>query len=196
MLLFAVAADRTLERLPALALLPALVHQIVQFGAGVGGQRPYVVVRASLPLADTCPRRRRETALLEPDGARVPIRSADREGQTGADGREPDGARHLPRCRGRRPASPAPALAVNIDRERVRPRRRSTPEELPTGSGLKHVASPATARNCCARSHEHRVGRHARRAAALWLALLLAARSSSCYANRRRSRRRRRCPSR
>ena len=81
-LMFTVAADRTWSDFPLSPFYLPLLAQVVEYSAGIGGLSPYSWSTHALPLAQVVPGATRETALLGPDGRRLPVSSAVVDGLT------------------------------------------------------------------------------------------------------------------
>ena len=75
-LLFTVSADRTWTDFPLSPFYLPIVHEIVEFGAGVGSHPQFVWCTPNLPLSRCLPEARHDTELAAPDGKRVSVRSA------------------------------------------------------------------------------------------------------------------------
>jgi len=75
-LLFTVSADRSWSDFPLSPFYLPVVHQIIEFGAGVGSHPQFVWCTPNLPLSRCLPEATHNTELAAPDGTRVPVRSA------------------------------------------------------------------------------------------------------------------------
>lgn len=179
-LLFAVSADRTWSDFPLSPYYLPIVRQIVLFGAGVGSYAPYVWCTQSLPLEPYLPDATRETALSDPEGNAVPVRSITEEARTILRVEDLTKA-GIYRQSGAPGAESGPVLAVNTRREEsdLTP---LDPADVKDLLGLKHVYVARDKEQMIAQIQESRVGRTFAEEL-LWLVLLLAA-IEFFYANR------------
>jgi hypothetical protein len=169
-LLFAVTADRTWSDFPLSPYYLPLLVQAVNVGAGTGLDSPYIVSTQSLNVTETFPEATRDIVIRLPGEEALSVRSSlvdgvprlHAEGLTAPGHYEvsPDGV-----------ATPAPALAVNLDR------KESDLTPLPVeevsrllGPGTTHVATDTA--GLLQIIEQHRIGRtygeHL-----LWAAVLL-----------------------
>ena len=170
-LMFAAAADRSWSDLPLSPYFLPVLHQIVQYSAGVRGTPPYVWCTPQLPLEAYLPDATVDTVLLGPENARLPVRSALVDGHTALH------VEDLTKAGMYRLAAPGggpatPALAVNM----ARAESQLAPIEADDAAarlGLKSVHVVHDREELQQKVEESRVGRtfgeHL-----LWLTLLLA----------------------
>jgi len=179
-LMFAVSADRTWSDFPLSPFYLPLIHQAVEFGAGVGSNRPYVWCTHNLPLNRILPEATRSMLLQGPDGKSVAVRSA-------VSGSEPvlhvedlmdAGIYQMPDPETGRQI---PALAVNMERKEsnLTP---LDPAEIYELIKLKNVNVAHDLEELLTQIRESRVGRTFGEQL-LWLVLILAA-AEFFYANR------------
>ena len=177
--LFSVAADRGWSDFPLSPFYLPIMHQIVQYAAGVGAFMPYQWTTDSLPLQEYLPEATRESILKDPEGQAVSVRSAMVDGQTvlHAEGLTQPGIYTLTT-----PPEPAPrpALAFNMPRaeSNLTPIR---PEAVSALLGLKNLVVTTSRDELLRKLDELRVGRTLGEQF-LWLALLLAV-LESFYSN-------------
>jgi hypothetical protein len=179
-LMFAVSADRTWSDFPLSPFYLPVVHQIVEFGAGVGSNLPYVWCTHNQPLNRILPEATRGMALQGSDGKSVVVRSAVAATEpvlhvedlmhagvyTMAD---PETGRNVP------------ALAVNMER-RESNLTPLDPAEIYELLKLKNVNVAHDLEELGTQIRESRVGRTFGEQL-LWLVLILAA-AEFFYANR------------
>jgi hypothetical protein len=114
-LLCAVSADRHWSNLPITSFFLPLVHQVVQYGAGLGREPLFAWLEPSLPLSRLLPDFGANDRLLSPAGAMVaarPVRTGT-ETVIQADGFEEPGVyAHVPAA-----GTPRPGLALNWRRD-------------------------------------------------------------------------------
>lgn len=114
-LLCSVSADRRWSNLPVTSFFLPLVHQMVQYGAGLGREPAFVWLEPSLSLATALPDFRESDRLLAPSGALVPVRPVRTATDIAlmADGvTEPGIYAHVPAA-----GTPRPGLALNLRRD-------------------------------------------------------------------------------
>lgn len=171
-LFFAVSADRTWSDFPLSPFYLPILHQIIEFGAGVGRSGHYVWCAANLPLADCLPEATRDTEILAPDGSHVTIRSATVDTRTVLEAEDVFKA-GVYRVRPPGGAEPTPGFAANMTRaeSNLTP---IDPAALPDRLGLKRVNIARDREELLAKIKESRVGRTFGEPL-LWLALVLAA---------------------
>ncbi len=169
MLIFSTSADRSWSNLPLSPYFLPMVHQAVQFGAGVAGGKPYNWTTRNMTmrgaLADPT------TALEDPDGNSVSVRATMVEGET---------IRYaenllLPgiyRDAAGRQSGGTPALALNVERREsdLAPIQEGQIPDL-LGDAKVHIARglPDLERLI----EDHRIGRSLSESF-LWLVLVLA----------------------
>lgn len=179
-LIFAVSADRSWSDFPLSPFYLPVIHQIVEFGAGVGSHPPYVWCTHSLPLNRVLPEATRSMLLKGPDGVSVAVRSA-------VSGAEPvlhvedlmqAGVYRMPDTES---GKQVPALAVNMERKEsnLTP---LDPAEIYELLKLKNVNVAHDLEELLTQIRESRVGRTFGEQL-LWLVLILAA-AEFFYANR------------
>ena len=173
-LMFSVTANRSWSDFPLSPFFLPIVHQVVQFGSGVGSFTPYVWCTERLPLEQHLPEARAENELKSPDGETIPIRSSVVEGQTILHVENVDQA-------GMYTLLTEPALAVNMDRDEsdLTP---VDPTGLPKRIGVENVFISMNEEELAAQLEEARIGRTFGEQL-LWLALILAI-IEFFYANR------------
>lgn len=113
-LLCAVSADRKWSTLPMTSFFLPMVHQIVQFGAGLAREPLYVWTAPTMILSDSLPDLTENDQILMPDGRLLAVRPV-RQGSDilmEAEGVEEPGIYTLSRSG----EPPSPVLAVNIER--------------------------------------------------------------------------------
>ena len=170
-LCLSVSANRSWSDFPLSPYYLPLVHQLVQFAAGMGRFSNYLWAADSVPLKDYLPEAGPDSSLLDPAGSDVSIRNATVDGKTilHAEHLVTPGIYTL--STPARP-SPEPALAVNISRKESD----LTPIDPATVPGILGTGNVVTARNkadLLRRIEEHRVGKTFGETL-LWLALLVA----------------------
>lgn len=171
-LLFTVTADRSWSDFPLSPFYLPIVHQIVEFGAGVGSHPQFVWCSANLPLNRCLPDATYNSELTSPEGKRVPVRSAVVGTRTvlyvedlvtaGIYGVSPPSG-----------GSPVPSLAVNM----TRAESDLTPVDASRVRDMLSVKRVEVARDLeqlLAHIQESRVGRTFGEQL-LWLVLILAA---------------------
>ena len=174
-LMFAVSGDRTWSDLPLSPFYLPLLAQTVEYGAGVGLSAPFLWATDALPLARALPGATRETALVGPDGNRLPVSSALVNGvaELMVEGLETPGMYEV--------AGTGPALAVNMRRSEsdLSPLSAGNIEDLLAADDIYFATDSETLQQLIT---EHRIGRtygeHI-----LWIVLLFAG-LEFFYANR------------
>jgi len=177
-MLFAVSADRAWSNFPLTPFYLPLIAQLVEYGAGLGANAPFVWGGGMLPLATVLPEAGPEIALTGPDGRPATIRRVLQDGQML--GYIEDAT--LPGIYLQSGASgPQPALAVNMPREEsdLTP---VAPDALAALLGVESLHTAFDRESLAALLHDHRVGRTYGELL-LWLVLLLLA-AEFVYANR------------
>jgi hypothetical protein len=180
-LLFAVPADRTWSSFPLSPFFLPIVHEVVRYGAGAVRENPYLWTTSSFSLAEVLPRFGRESALHDPGGAEVAVRST----LVGNRPRLETGSMLRPGVytfRASRDEGPLPAFALNMDRAEsdLTPLDRSGIADL---IGARTVVLAGSKEELARLVNEYRVGRSLGELA-LWLALGMAA-LEVFYANHR-----------
>jgi len=170
-ILLAVSADRTWSDFPLSPFYLPIVHQIVQFAAGVGGFGHYLWATQSLPLEEYLPEATIDSTLLGPDGKEIVLRSAVVEGKTilHAEDLTTPGVYTL--SSPDRP-EPRPVLAVNMQRaeSNLTP---IAPEDVAHVLRVKNVNLAHDTDDLLRQIEEHRVGKTFGEQL-LWLALIVA----------------------
>ncbi len=115
-LMFAVPADRSWSELPLSPFFLPLVHQAVEYGAGLGASVPYLWSAEALPLEEYLPQATRETDLFDPENRKVSIRSSLENGRTvlQAEDMTVPGIYTMTLTGG---SDKEPALAINVPRD-------------------------------------------------------------------------------
>ena len=177
--MFAVSADREWSDFPLSPFYLPMAHQLVQYAAGVGVFTPCLWTTESLPLQEYLPEATRESALKNPDGELVSVRSAVVDGQTvlQAEGLTVPGIYSVSAPTDR---TARPGLAFNMSRTEsdLTPIRAEAVNEL---LGVKNSLVVTSREELFRRLEERRVGKTLGEQA-LWLALCLAA-VETIYAN-------------
>lgn len=75
-ILFSVGADRSWSSFPLSPFFLPLMHQIVQFGAGIKGEDSYMWAARNVSLADKLPEANQTSTIQNPGKENVPVRSA------------------------------------------------------------------------------------------------------------------------
>ena len=183
-LLCAVSAGRRWSNLPITSFFLPLVHQMVQYGAGLGHEPTYTWLAPSLPLEDVLPDFEESDRLLDPNGALVAARPVRTGAGTviQADGfTEPGIYAHVPAA-----GTPRPGLALNLRREEsaLDP---VDPSLVRTATGFRNLGLARDTTDLQRQIEEHRRGRPLTEGL-FWLALVLAA-AEGWLANRASRRR-------
>ena len=170
--MFAVAADRTWSDFPLSPFYLPVIHQIVQFGTGVGTRSHYLWCASTLPLEPHLPDATVDTVLERPNGERLPVRSSIMEGRLILHVEDLNEA-GLYRMTRPGDTGPTPALAVNVAREEsdLTPLDAATVREL---LGLKRVYVAHDEEELLSQIEESRVGKVFGEQL-LWVVLALAA---------------------
>jgi hypothetical protein len=178
-LMFSITADRDWSDFPLSPFYLPIVHQIVQYAAGVGVFTPYVWTTDSLPLQEYLPEATRESVLKSPDGESVSVRSAMVDGQTTLQA-EDLAMPGIYRLTSPTERNPRPALALNMPRAEsdLTPIR---PEAVNALLGVKNLTVTTSRAELFRKLEERRVGKTLGEQA-LWLALFVAV-LEICYAN-------------
>ncbi len=169
--LFTVSADRSWSDFPLSPFYLPLLHQLIQYAAGVGAGIPYLWATDSLSLEEFLPEATRESILKGPDGRPISMRSAVVEGETVsyAEGLTMPGVYRLSQPGG---ADDLPALAINVPRGEsdLTPVK---PEDVPAILGLKTLQVATGKEDLMKKIDDFRIGRTLGEPL-LWLALLVA----------------------
>lgn len=178
-LMFAVAADRSWSDFPLSPFYLPIVHQLIEYGVGVGAFTPYLWTTESLPLDEYLPEASRDATIKDPTGKNVSVRSAILDGTTvlHAENLMVPGIYTLTEP-GR--AHEEPALAINVPREESN----LTPLTISDIPGILRVSNlyiAHTREDLLRLLEDHRIGRtfgeHI-----LWAVLILCI-VEFCYAN-------------
>jgi hypothetical protein len=178
-LLFTVSADRSWSDFPLSPFYLPLVHQLIQYAAGVGAGVPYLWAADSLSLEEYLPEATRASVLKNPEGKPVSIRSAVVEGEalSYAEGLTTPGIYRLtaPDATGA-----TPALAINL----LRGESDLTPvkqADIPSLLGVRTVQVATSKEELLKNIEDLRIGKTLGEPL-LWLALLVAI-LESLYSN-------------
>ncbi|MEM7392144.1 MAG: hypothetical protein AAF492_07315, partial [Verrucomicrobiota bacterium] len=179
-LMFAIAPDRSWSDFPLSPFYLPIIHQIVQFGAGVGSYSHYVWCTDTLPLEPYLPEATTDTTLQNPGGENRPIRSAVVDGEVILNVEELDEA-GIYLMQDPSAGEPVPAIAVNMDRSEsdLSP---IDPDKLKKRIDIDRVHISTSQEELMAQLQEHRVGRTFNEQL-FWFALILAV-IEFFYANR------------
>jgi len=171
-LFFAVAADRTWSDFPLSPFYLPIVHQVVQFAAGVGSYTHSVWCTDRLALAPVLPEATVETRITGPDGEPQAVRSAAAEARTVLHLEDvwKAGIYRMQAAGGA--GESVPALAVNMTRaeSNLAPLE---PDRVRERLGLKHVHLAFEQEELMTQIRDSRVGRTFGEQL-LWLAFCLA----------------------
>jgi len=170
-LLFSVSADRSWTDFPLSPFYLPIIHQIVEFGAGVGSHPQYVWCSDNIPLSQCLPEATYNTVLEAPDGTRLPVSSTLMGLQTvlSIENLNQAGIYRMTPPNG---GEPVPALAVNMQRteSNLTP---LDPAEIPDKLAVENVQVARDQEELLAQLMESRVGitfgEHL-----LWVVLILA----------------------
>ncbi len=169
-LLCAVSADRRWSNLPITSFFLPLVHQMVQYGAGLGREPAFAWLESSLPLNTVIPDFEENDRLLDPAGAMVAVRPVRTAGEPVM---EADGLSE-PGIYARVPAAgtPRPGIALNLRRDEsaLEP---VDPAVIREVTGFRTVRLSRDAEELKRQVEEHRRGRPLTEGL-FWLALVLA----------------------
>ncbi|MDD4870378.1 MAG: BatA domain-containing protein [Kiritimatiellae bacterium] len=178
-LLFSVAGDRSWSSFPLSPFFLPLMHQVVQFGAGIRGEAPYILAGKNLSLTDILPEANQNSTIQNPNKENVPIRTAIVENKTSlyVESMQSPGIYMLAPQNG----DPAPGLAVNIDRieSNLAVVKR---EDIPKKIGTKMIYTAENKEELAKQLKDYRVGQTMGEQF-LWLLLLLSI-AEVFYANR------------
>jgi len=137
-IMLAVPGDRSWSSFPLSPFFLPLLHQIVQFGAGIMGSQIYMPTTRSLPLSECLPTAQASSLLQDPDRKNVPVRSSIVEGKTvlRADDLLTPGIYWISKTSGGSDMEPAFALNVERSESNLAPIKR---EDIPKRIGLDRV---------------------------------------------------------
>jgi len=176
---FSVSADREWSDFPLSPFYLPVIHQVVQYAAGVGVFTPYLWTTDSLPLQEYLPEATRESVLKNPDGDVVSVRSAMIDGQTILHGEGMTVPGVYTMSTAQDPVA-KPALALNM----ARPESDLTPirpEAVTALLGVKNMVVASSREELKRKIDELRIGKTLGEQF-LWLALIVAA-LEAFYAN-------------
>jgi hypothetical protein len=165
-----VSANRSWSDFPLSPYFLPLVHQFVQYAAGMGRFTPFLWAADSLPLGDHLPEATVDSTLRSPRGDRVSLRRTTVENATVLHAEE----LYLPGIytlsTSTRP-DPRPALAINLTRQEsdLSP---IVPDEVGDRMGIDDVILSQNKAELLKQIEEHRIGRTFGEAL-LWLALIV-----------------------
>ena len=169
-LLFTISADRTWAEFPLSPFFLPLMHQVVQYGAGIGGTTPFLWASRSLSLSEHLPFASEQDVLADPEQNSVPIRASHSGDKTllRVENLLKPGVYTITKAG--QPES-TPAFAINIDRTEsdLTPLKR---EDIPALIGHPNVVVAGDREELLRLIKEHRVGRTLGEFL-LWLALAL-----------------------
>ncbi|MFA7174547.1 MAG: BatA domain-containing protein [Kiritimatiellia bacterium] len=170
-MLFTVAADRSWSDFPLSPFFLPMMHQLTQYAAGVGANKPYLWATDSLSLTEYLPEATRESVLKDPESKPISLRSAAGESGTiiHAEGLTKPGHYTLSVTGG---GAATPALAINMPRvesDLTSLRSQDLPDIL--GIPALHVAEGKD--DLLKKLDDFRIGRSLGETL-LWLALLVA----------------------
>ncbi|OGV64779.1 MAG: hypothetical protein A2283_03935 [Lentisphaerae bacterium RIFOXYA12_FULL_48_11] len=178
-ILFSVAANRDWSSFPLSPFFLPLMHQVVQYGAGIRGESPYIWSGKNLSLVDVLPEAIQTSTIQNPNKENVPIRSAVTDNKTSlyVENMLIPGIYTLTQQTG----DPTPGLAVNIDRKEsyLATIKR---EEIPKKIGTKMVNTAENKEELLKQLKDYRVGQTMGEQF-LWLLLILSI-AEVFYANR------------
>jgi len=165
-----VSADRGWSSFPLSPYYLPIVHEVVQYGAGVGGFTPYIWTARSLPLLEYLPEATRTSDLQDPESNDVSIRSTVMNNKTvlHAEGLSIPGVYTMLDDAGER----RPALAVNMPREESN----LTPidsADISGITGLKNIYVATNNDDLLKQIEDHRIGKTMGEQL-LWMVLVLA----------------------
>lgn len=169
--LFTVSADRTWSDFPLSPFYLPILHQVVQYAAGVGASAPFLWTTDSLSLRENLPEATKDSVLMDPDGAPVSVWSAVVDGQNTlyAEGLTRPGIYTLSIPQ---QAVASPALALNVPR----PESDLTPlktDELPALLGVKTLQVAESKDDLFKKIEDLRIGKTFGEQI-LWLVLIVA----------------------
>lgn len=178
-MLFTVAADRGWSDFPLSPFYLPMMHQLTQYAAGVGANKPYLWATDNLSLTEYLPETTRESVLKDPAGKPVSLRSAVVESGNViyAEALTQPGLYALSITGG---GAAKPALAINMPRvesDLSSVRQQDIPDIL--GIPALHIADSKA--DLLKKLEDFRIGRSLGETL-LWLALLIAI-AEVVYAN-------------
>lgn len=179
-LMFTVASDRSWSDFPLSPFYLPIIHQVVQYAAGVGASAPFLWTTDSLSLREHLPEATKDSVLRDPDGTALSVWSAIVDGQSAlyAEGLTKPGIYTLT---GPKDPAAVPALAMNVPRTEsdLTPIRT---EDLVALLGVKDLQVAESKDELFRKIENFRIGKTFGEQI-LWLVLLVAA-LESFYANR------------
>ncbi len=168
---FTVSADRGWSDFPLSPFFLPVMHQLVQYAAGVGGGSPFLWTTESLPLQEYLPEATKDSIIQDPDGNPISIRSAIMDGQVSlhVEGLTKPGIYSL---QDPQDAAPHPALALNMARQEsdLTPIK---PDDIPSILGVKNLQVATSREELLKKIEDFRIGKTLGEQI-LWLALLVA----------------------
>ncbi|MBL7075943.1 MAG: hypothetical protein ISS31_00595, partial [Kiritimatiellae bacterium] len=167
-----VSANRSWSDFPLSPYFLPLVHQFVQYAAGMGRFSPYLWTTDSLPLGEHLPEATADSTLRNPKGDKISLRRTTVEGATVLHAEELQLPGIYTLSTSTQP-DPKAALAVNLSRQESD----LTPivaDEIPDRLGIDDVVLSMNKAELLRQIEEHRIGRTFGEAL-LWLALIVAA---------------------
>ncbi len=169
-LLCSVSADRRWSTLPTTAFFLPMVHQIVQFGAGLAREPPYLWTSPTLLLSEIIPDAHESDRFLTPRGTDLSVRPVRKEANVllEADGVDEPGIYLRLRSGGVK----EPAFAINLRREESNLEPVDT-VALPALTGLRELRVTRDPAQLQQAIDEHRRGRPLTEAF-FWMAFVLA----------------------
>jgi hypothetical protein len=171
-LLFCTSADRSWATFPLSPIFLPLVHQVVQYGAGLVGAASYMETTRSLSISEYLPWAKAESVLYDPAGNKIPIRGSLSEGRVllRAENLTEPGIYSLSIRPG---IAPKPALALNLDRTESDLTRVEL-AEIPEMLGVENVNVVTSREELATAIEEHRIGRTLGELM-LWIAFIIGA---------------------
>ncbi len=166
-----IPANRSWSDFPLSPYFLPLVHQFVQYAAGLGRFTPFLWAADSLPLDDHLPEATVDSTLRSPKGDKVSLRRTTMDNATVLHAEEV----HLPgiyTLSTPTQPDPRPALAINLARQEsdLAP---IAPDEVGDRMGIDDVVLSQNKAELLKKIEEHRIGRTFGEAL-LWLALIVA----------------------
>jgi len=170
-LCLSISADRSWSDFPLSPYYLPLAHQIVQFAAGMGRFSHYHWITDSLALTDPLPEATLDSALRDPAGAPLSLRSAILDGVTALQAEDLDLPGIYTLSTPAQP-TPQPALAINMPRQEsdLTPIDPADVRARLAVDDVQVATDPATLLRLI---EEHRIGKTFGEAL-LWLALVVA----------------------
>jgi len=169
-LIFSVSADRTWGEFPLSPFYLPILHQVVQYGAGLGSSTPFIWATRSISLTELLPFAAETDNIASPEGDNIPIRASNVEGKTllRAENLMKPGVYTISK---KQSTERDVAFAVNIDRTEsdLTPIKR---EEIPSLIARPNVVVAGDRDELQRLIKEHRVGRTLGETI-LWIVLIL-----------------------